>query len=375
LAFACTFVSVQAQQTWIVNPSGGHFTSLGPAIAGASAGDTLLLTSGAYYSGAYYLDKALHIIGDPVQRPKIRYLAHTSAAVGTLASFRHLDVEVIEVWLPSLLEDVNCTVGTLFATTSLIDCEFGGDNQVMGDALRIAGGDVAMHGCTIRGNGVYHTQTLWCVVMAGQTLVVDSARVAISDSTIRGTDSVYVSCATGPSVWSMASPGVLALNNASVRITRSTVSGGVGAWGVLTNAFTHYPNSGSSWLVRDPSVGVTPASNVGVVASYPGTDASSALPGNTILCRALSGPGLPAVLVAGLGLHAPVQTPYGEAWLDPAAYVILRIGFTDAMGVLAASIVLPASAPSSLPITVQSLAVPGVSGNLVAGAPVVVQVL
>lgn len=66
--FALTLLSIalRAQTTWIVDQGGGpghHFTSLAPAIASATAGDTILVQPGAYNEGSLTIDKGLSILG------------------------------------------------------------------------------------------------------------------------------------------------------------------------------------------------------------------------------------------------------------------------------------------------------------------------
>lgn len=358
-----------AQQTWIVNQNGtGNFTDLAPAIQAASPGDTLLVLGGGTY-GSYAVDKPLHILGDPQQRPFIDVLAHPFGVTGQMASFRHLDIHQLTVRHPTTIEDIDCYALLVDATTSILESSFGGSTSTY-PAVAVYGGDIVLHGCTVLGNAAWHIQTLGCHHIGGDAFWMSGGNAVISDCTIEGSDSQWLICSIPG--WSPPGPAVDAYGG-TARITHSTLRGGADQNGVRWDPIVV---GGGGMVFRDPtSVTTVPLSSVGSLAFYPATNAASAPPGGTIPCELSTGPNLPAVLVAGLGLRDPVSTPYGEAWIDPAANVILRIGFTDGSGRLQSLIVLPASAPRSLPITVQGLAVPGAAGNLVVGAPVVVQVL
>jgi hypothetical protein len=84
---------------------------------------------------------------------------------------------------------------------------------------------------------------------------------------------------------------------------------------------------------------------------------------------------VPAVLAASLGMPSSTAWPQGTSWLDPNAYVVLAIGFTDATGQLGVSIPVPTTVARGLVITVQGAVVPGSTGALSAAVPVVLHVL
>ncbi len=373
--FVVLAAAVSAQQTWIVDPNGtGNFTDLGVAIATASSGDTLLLRGGGNYQGSYSVNKALAFIGDSQPRPRIYGLSFTAAPAGSQpAVLTSLEVDRLSFGRDASLEDVRVTYAVVSsAVASFHRCVIGGPSTLSGGlnldgALNTYYSEVLLSECSITGCLGWFIQTLQCTVWAGRCVVAQGGRVTIVDSTLRGADSNSVWCSAG---WTPPGPA-LSLDGTAARVTQSNLFGGLYPGIVRTAAVT---NSGGT-LEYDSSTWFMPPNSIGTVTFLPGTGGQGALPGGTMSCRAESGPGLPAALVASLGLRAPTMLPQGIAWIDPSAFVILRIGFTDASGFLAASIPIPVSVPRGLPITVQSVVAPGATGPLAAGVPVVLHVL
>ncbi|MCA8952728.1 MAG: hypothetical protein KDE27_24675 [Planctomycetes bacterium] len=374
LLFGLLCTAASAQTTWIVDPNGGgNFTDLAPAIAAASPDDTLLVRAGTYV-GPYTLDKPLHIVGDGPQLPLIDRIFRPSSAGAELASFRNLKIGRLQFYAAAVLEGVfaDTVVVSTGATASLHSCTLGRGATPFGSvnseaALMIQAASVAVSGSTIRGNPG-RALSINCFLLAGDTVWMNGGALSIEESVIEGSDSNQVSGCPG---WTPAGSG-LVIYAGTVRLTRSSVRGGFDQNNLQTEAvWLDTP----AVLRRDASVTFTPSTSLGSLVVYPATLADGAPPGGSITCTVGSDPNLPAVLVAGLGLRAPVSTAFGPAWLDPTANVILRIGFTDSAGVLSATISLPATAPTNLPLTFQGLVVPTGSTDLALGAPAIVQVL
>jgi hypothetical protein len=110
-------------------------------------------------------------------------------------------------------------------------------------------------------------------------------------------------------------------------------------------------------------------------AFLPVTTGQGAAPGGTLTARVVSDPLLPAAVVASFGLSAPVAVPPGIAWIDTAAFVVLRIGLLDASGALPVGIPLPPGLTRGVTLTVQSVVSPLGSTALIAASPTVLQVL
>lgn len=360
--------ALNAQTTWIVDPNGGgNFTDLGAAIAAASHDDTLLIRGGVY--PPQIVNKQLHFVGDGPGPTRIDRLHLQPLGPAGIASFRDLVVIELRCDHDSIVENVQAAhvLVSQSATVSLRGCGLGAGTPFSAiqtsPALMIMDANVALNSCTVNGNRSApwgsHCLTGGCVTM-------NDGRLAITDSTLTGSPGGPASgCAS-------ALPGyALSVWSGTVRLTRSTVTGGSGSGTQSAAVFLDTPAT----LYRDASVVVSPSATPGTLEPYPGTTANSAPPGAAITATVHGEPSGPAALIAGLGLRAPQPTPLGEAWIDPASYVVLRIGFGDAMGDLAATITLPAAAPMNLPITFQGLTLPATSTDLVLGAPVVVQVL
>ncbi|MCA8952726.1 MAG: hypothetical protein KDE27_24665 [Planctomycetes bacterium] len=374
VVFGLLSVSLSAQATWIVDSQGGgNFSDLAVAIAAASPNDTLLIRNGPY-PGQFALDKAIHLVGDAPQTPWIGRLSVSTPSGIDLSSFRNLAIDYVYGGTPMIYEGV--AVGAVHvlngASASFHHCTLGrgatpSTAMQISQALLVEGGNVVLNDCVVRGNFGYSQWPL-CTLLPGYAIHVSYGSVTIADSAVHGADSNPVAACPG---FSPPGVGILAWNG-TVRVTRSTVSGGLDQNNTLADAFLV---AAPAVLLRDPSATFVPATTLGTTVFQPATAADGAPPGGAITCTVRSDPSLPAVLVAGLGLRAPVSTPYGPAWLDPTANVILRIGFTDAAGVMAATIGLPATAPTNLPLTFQGLVVASGGTDLALGAPAIVQVL
>ncbi len=361
--------ALNAQTTWIVDPNGGgNFTDLGAAIAAASHDDTLLIRGGVY--PAQNVNKQLHFIGGGPGTTRIDRLHLRPLGQAGVASLRDLVVLELRCDHDSIVENVEAghVLVSPSVTVSLRGCVLGAGTPFsllqVNPALMIYGANVALNSCTVRGN---RGASLGSHCLSGESVWMNGGRLAITDSTVVG-------AAGGPGIiCSYAPPWFgLYIYDGVVQITRSTVTGGIGPNNTQSAAVFL---GSTATLYRDASVSITPSATPGTLEPFPGTTANSAPPGGTITATVHGEPSGPAALIAGLGLRAPQPTPLGEAWIDPANYVVLRIGFGDAMGDLSASITLPAAAPMNLPVTFQGLTLPATSTDLVLGAPVVVQVL
>ena len=107
----------------------------------------------------------------------------------------------------------------------------------------------------------------------------------------------------------------------------------------------------------------------------PATGGQGAAPGGTMSCVAESLPNHPVALAASLGLRGPTAVPFGIAWVDPATFVVLRIGITDGSGRMTTTIAIPPGIPRGLPLTVQTAAGSPTNQTLVLGVPAVLHVL
>jgi hypothetical protein len=353
-------LAAPAQQTWIVDPNGGgHFTTVVAAIAAAAPGDTILIRGGTYGQN-HVIDKTLHIVGDAALGAYLNQLTILPGS-GAQVAVVHVQVTMASISGIASLDDVSglgCTVHG--GTVAFTGCRFSPEFSVLG-------GDVAMDQCTLQGRPPVAWQTLVCTSIPGTPgILASGGTIDIANSTIVGGDQ-GTQCP-----FLLAPPLVgIQINGAVVRATRSHISGGLTSpsmptapVGLIAGSFQY---DGSTTF----GGGVQPA---GTQVFLPATDGSSAAPGGTIACRVETQPGLAAMLVANLGMQARVVTVFGPLWVGAQGYVSLAFGLTDANGVLAGAIPVPASVQRGLAITFQGGALGPTASVPAAGTPVVLHV-
>lgn len=366
-------VGVSAQQAWIVDPNGtGHFSDLHAAIAFANPGDTLLMRNGGDYAGTYTIDKSIALVRQS-GTVRIERLAVGNPSGSVSVSVVGVGINDALVYGPASLEGVRmpgCDV--LGGNVMMHRCNTGGLTDLYTyanrDGLSVSAGAnlVFSDGVANGGAGSWWMSGLGgCVPLGSVNAINVYGTLSVSGSTVAGAPSQFV-CWSPPGN-SAPSHGISA-HGGTVRITRSTIRGG-------SLGTSPIQATGASIVEYDPSVQFAPPWAQGTTRFLPATGGDGVAPGSTMPCRAVSDPNLPAALVASIGLHAPTALPQGIAWIDPSAFVVLVIGFTDGGGVLNASIPIPVLVPRGLPVTVQSVVADGAAGPLVAGVPAVLHVL
>ncbi len=373
-ATALSAAALGAQQSWIVDPNGtGQFTSLAPAIAASNPGDLILLRGGGSYSAVHLVDKPLQIIGEGPTRSSVQSLVQSGQTVMGTSSYRGFDVQEIRLEQPTTMADlrVRAIAVTNGAVLAAHDCDVGSSWSTtpwFGPALVVVAGTATLNDCRVRGNLPTLANPLFCTHWPSPGLAVQpSSTLTLSDCVVEGGPDTTVFCSSPP-----APPGVGIVANGTVRVTRSDIRGGARQNGVRVAAVSVGP---TGVVLHDASATFDPPSFQPTLEFLPGTVASDALPGQTIFASAVSQPGLPAALIAGLGLRAPTPTGLGEAWVAPNAFVVLAIGLTDGTGKLDSSVVLPPTSPRGLPITFQGLAAPSLNAPPALGVPAIVHVL
>lgn len=374
--FVAAAAAAVAQQTWIVDPSGsGNFTSPAAAIAAASPGDTIRLRGGGQYTTtSFTVDKRLAILGEGPARTLVRGFDVVAGLNGTV-QFAGFDAGSVRSYSPISCEDLAMSSIVLFSTlASFHRCTIGGHTNLLGgantgDVGYISQSRATFADCNLHGGVGYSIQTLVCRSVP-PAAAIQSTRSDITLSNcvlVGGTGFSWAACP------GTVAPAGLALADfwGTVRITHCSLSGALDGAGVLQPAMAV---SFGTQLLVDATTTFQPAFNPGANVFLPGIEGLTAGPGGTMRCTVTSDPSLAAAMVASLGLRAPTPLPEGPGWIDPGAFVVLRIGFTDPGGRFPVSVPLPTGVPSGLAVTFQG-AVLSPAGVLTGSAPVVMQVL
>lgn len=357
-SLACGLAAATAQQTWIVDPAGsGPFTDVQTAISAASPGDTILVRGGTY--AGVIVDRSVHLLGDGA-RPS---LAGFSCWPGTTVTVGSMDLGSVS--LPSCrvaFDDV--TGGQLRATGTsavFVRCVFDNRSSTTGTNSIAAGSHVVFDGCQLFGSPGGVVQTLQCTPLpGGAALSVDaSSRVELANTTCAGAGPLSFLCLNSP-----GTTGVAVASGGVVRAGRSTIQSGGPTVPAVTGGGT----------VLHEATQFAPAF-AGTPAVVPIATGRGAMPGGALAATLVGTAQQPAALVASLGLRAPIAVPEGSAWIDPAAFVVLRLGLLDGNGELPVSIALPPLLGRGIALTVQGVTAAGGSPLLVASTPSVLQVL
>ena len=350
--------SLDAQRTWIVAPAGGDFDDLQTAIDAASPGDTLLLRGGSY--GVVVVDRTLQLVGDQ-PRP---YVGAMTCWPGTTVSITALDVNAFQASSCTLaMEGVTSTDVRLDGITgSFVGCTFDCRNTGTSTTNLGTNSRAVFDRSQLFGSLGTIIMTLSCTPLPGAPALVVGAgsTVEIANSTLTGAPPRTLLCLV-----SAGTNGLLVQSGGVARISHSTVAGGSLA----------VPAVVSSGAVLVDSVQFTPPFTGGTSAFLPIVTGQGAAPGGALLATLTSGPQLPGAVVASIGLHAPVAVSFGTAWVDPGAFVVLRIGVLDAAGRLPVIVPVPPGVLRGLAVTFQGVAAPGITGALVASTPTMLHVL
>lgn len=342
---------VAAQHTWVVDPAGnGAFVDLQTAINAAAPGDTLLVRAGSY--GTVVVDRSLQLLGDGA-RPVVSSLTCWPGITLVAAS-----IDLGYVTLASCtaaFDHVGAFQVRLTGTAAVfVGCRFDNSTSANGTTSLAAGSHAVFDNCLLVGSPGSVIQTLSCTPVPGAAaLTIDGSSVAeLADTTCAGAGPRTFLCLNSP-----GTSGIQVDGGGVVRARSGVVQSGGAAVPAV---------SGGGTVLHDGTQFVP--SFAGTAAFVPKTTGQAAGPGGTLTATLAGNAAQAAALVASLGVRAPAPLPSGDAWIDPVAFVVLRIGVLDATGALQVGIPLPATLPRGLHLTAQG-AVVAATGALVAATP------
>ncbi|MFO1076160.1 MAG: hypothetical protein U1E73_00375 [Planctomycetota bacterium] len=362
LAVSCAGL-VTSQQTVTVGANAGD---LAAAVAAAGPWDTLVLAFAATYS-AVTIDKPLSIVGSVGSYPQITSMAIVAGAIPGFVSLSRVSLWGISMQAPTTIEDCVISYATAASTqVSLHRCTIGSTTSMIGPNI-FQGGVVRLTRCTIVGRDAswYSGGPIYCgTIPSSVALVATGCQLWLGDTVVLGGAGLFPPC---------FAPYYVPASPAIVGSGELHISGGSIRCGINSNGTFAVQWSGP--FEHDPSTQFIGSLSQHAPIFLPRTGGNGALRGNSMSVNIVSLPSVPAVLAASLGMPSSTTWSQGTSWLDPNAFVLLTIGFTDGSGNLGAAIPVPSTAARGLVITVQGAAVSGATGQLAAGVPVVLHVL
>ncbi|MBL8898081.1 MAG: hypothetical protein JNM84_10665 [Planctomycetes bacterium] len=379
-ALSALATPAHAQQTWIVDASGGgNFTTLDPALDIAASGDEIVIRGGGTFPNLYIaFQKSLRIRaegGRPLLTRGISF-AYVPASAPSPITLSGLDLGAVflrECAATFAAED--CTIGSFTALScagaALNRCSFGLLAREPGfTPLSITSTPLALSSCAaVGGSALCATlrPPFTSPIAGAPAIFAQQSTVMLADTTLQGGDGALLSCGVGDSA------GALYLIRAELHATRSTLSGGRRSGVVGLGATLE-----QSRLVFDPSaVLVGPVLNVGsttTTRSIPAALGVSAAPGGTLSYRHEGQPSTAAALFASLALTPPLAIDLGPLWLTTSPTLLLQ-GTTDASGRLAGTLAIPALVPHGTVLVLQGLEASNAAPGLLLSTAVVLQAL
>lgn len=328
LAVSFLALSVPAQATWIVDPSGaGDFTEIRSAVAAAAPGDRVLVRAGTY--APFVLDRGIQVIGGPnveVRWTEVTFFANIMVRdlpAGQTAVVRGLASDAGFFGLSSL-HVLNCAgrvhLDDLSLVTALVeDCA-----QVSCFGVRVAANTqvrrstVSWSACSLgyaRFAGFRGSST------AG--LRCEDSRVTFAGGLCRGSIYATHASALGPGIRVLGGRVTVAGGaDTSIEFGEGAVGGGnaievLGGeleldTGVLLLGVVHAPAPGSVVARSVPS-------------------ASASLATRTLTARTRAPGAFAAFSVVGFWPGAPVPTVFGDLWFG-LHHVVLSLDAVPASG-------------------------------------------
>lgn len=405
LTQGCTLLALAAaaptQSFWIVdvhNRPGTNFTDLPPAVAAAAPGDVIVVRYQWIYTGCcspplFYtaptIDKPLLILGEAITASQgYRIIPDISGMLNVhgigagsrvvLANLRIDDYPATSGGIncqgnAGEILLANCEIGsrwlsfTTIAHVQFVDCQrvllrdstfhahlgrnllvrsdvtaencaFGAGGYSSGrPGLELQGARAVLVGCTVNGSGGFSYSGFNCTAVGYQ------ASVAL---TVDATSSAFL----GP---------------ATVLNAPRDFDGGF-----CSNSVQLYDAAWSAGhLEIDPAATLTgPVSGSWLQQSQWQTRSSLAPIGGTLTSGIDAWPNMPVILAASMRPAAPLPTPLGELWLEPASMLVLRVGVADASGHFAHSLPVGTFIPIGQLLAFQAVGMQR-NGSLVLASP------
>lgn len=326
-------VGAAAQRTWVVDDRGGpgvDFRTIEPAVTAATEGDIILVRrgSGALYANVQTLRKAVRIIGEDGNPPRIAPTRIEGIAAGSVCGFENVvgdggQITVIDCAGLVILRGLRrgTTAGALPWAPAITRC-----GQVIVDGcemgtfgypvafVEIRDSCVAMRNCTAYDAGRGSTSSLHAAVEA-----FDSD-VDILDCRFFGANAQSPGC-----LWYVFASYAILARTSTIRVRGDSVlARRVGIGECAYSARSPISYVGSS-LQFDPSVTLlpgTPRSIYWQIEELTTVLAGAAVPGSAQTIDVLGLTGGVTTLLASLVAGAPpVSLPAGTLWLDPGQVI------------------------------------------------------
>ncbi len=337
--FALGFLSLLSvlcgQNTIVVDPSGGtQFTTIASAIAAAQPGDTVRVLAGRY-NEQLQTDKGIRLLGEGAVLTGGGLLSETVLVESIPVGQSFAMAGFVAGNIATRVRVRNCDGLVTLAdfnqggTFELFSVNVEGSQQVSLSSMLL------LSAILTSSNVMLERMNFDPSISAG--LTINSGRVACSNSTFRGSFSVF----GGPGI--ILQDGDLALTRCSVR--------GVPSGGTITQPAI--ATLGGSVLL-DPSTttSIPLSSGPAIIAPWPITS-QSAVDANNTLTVDVHGP---VGTSYGIMLSVPGYgvTPYGDAWVQTLLPSFLDLGTFPASRTVQHSYPHPAL-PPGLVMTMQTL--------------------
>lgn len=375
MCFVCA-ANLGAQRTWLVDSRGGvgsDFPDLAPAVAAASAGDTILVvhtwnSPPVFYHGAV-IDKPLRVIGvselgmssspAPVgilDKIEVRNIpANSEVLLAYLNLDGRIDPNHPYLTLPNGLSVQNCSGRVHLESISYRLVNFYGNGELRFENCA----DLSMHWCDFR--------------QPGPSILFRNSNVAISESSL---DPFYPSGICPEPICTDHTSPTIQIDNSTVRFSDSIVTGAADCGSMYNgpqNArFAVEILSGT--LLMGPTSQFYGGLNLGVPVMAVGTAGTAVVDprsintgfwGSTVVQNqridsvymervirnqgfgiVVAGPPNGFMLLAiGLPMAQAVALPFGDLLLDPNAMAVMGLGGLDQNGYVMQHYSVPAIAP------------------------------